>query len=224
VTPDDIYAEYGADTLRLYEMFMGPLDASRPWSTTDIVGVHRLLQRLWRNLVDEETGETRVVDAPADPETRRILHRAIDAVRHDMTNLEFNTAVARLFEVTNRLTQVVADTGAAPREVAEPLILMLAPLAPHVGEELWERTAHTGSLTYAAFPEADPAELVDEQVEIPVQVNGKVRGRITVPTAASEAVVEATARGDERVAVLLDGATVRKVVVVPGRLINFVLG
>jgi leucyl-tRNA synthetase len=104
------------------------------------------------------------------------------------------------------------------------LILMLAPLAPHVGEELWERTGHTESLTYAAFPEADPAELVDEQAEIPVQVNGKVRGRITVPSAASDADVEATARADARVAALLEGATVRKVVVVPGRLINFVLG
>ena len=108
VTPDDIYTEYGADTLRLYEMFMGPLDASRPWNTTDIVGVHRFLQRLWRNLVDEDTGDLHVADAPADEETRRLLHRTIDAVRTDMEGMSFNTAIARLFELNNHLTQVVA--------------------------------------------------------------------------------------------------------------------
>ena len=110
VTPDDIYRDYGADTLRLYEMFMGPLDASRPWSTTDIIGVHRFLQRLWRNLVDEDTGE-RVSDEPADDETRRLLHRTIAAVRDDMAELKFNTAIARLFELNNHLTQVVAEHG-----------------------------------------------------------------------------------------------------------------
>ena len=180
VTPDDIYRDYGADTLRLYEMFMGPLDASRPWSTADIIGMHRFLQRVWRNVVDEETGTVHVADDAADPDTRRVLHRTIAAVRDDMTQLKFNTAIARLSELNNRLTQVVADTGHAPRGVVEPLVLMLAPLTPHVAEELWSRLGHPDSLAYAPFPEADPAELVDDTVEIVVQVDGRPRGRIHV--------------------------------------------
>ena len=224
VTPDDIYRDYGADTLRLYEMFMGPLDASRPWSTADITGVHRFLQRLWRNTVDEDTGALRVTDDPADDETRRVLHRTIAAVRADMAELKFNTAIARLFELNNRLTQVVTEGGAAPREVVGPLVLMLAPLTPHIAEELWRRLGHDESLAYEPFPEADPAYLVVDEVEIAVQVNGKVRAQVKVAADASEADHEAVARADERIAALLDAGTVRKVVVVPGRLVNFVLG
>ena len=122
VAPDDIYRDYGADTLRLYEMFMGPLESARPWNTSDIIGVHRFLQRLWRNVVDEETGDVRVDDGPADDETRRVLHRTIDAVARDMEAMSFNTAIARLFELNNHLTQVVQERGTAPREVA-PLFM-----------------------------------------------------------------------------------------------------
>ncbi len=222
VAPDDIYADYGADTLRLYEMFMGPLDASRPWNTADIVGVHRFLQRFWRNAVDEETGAIRVSDASADEETRRILHRTIEAVRNDMGKLQFNTAIARLFELNNRLTAVVGETGTAPLEVVTAMTLMLAPLAPHLAEEVWSRLGQAESLAYEPFPEPDPAYLVVEEVEIPVQVNGKVRARVKVPAAAGEADHEAAARADERIAALLDGDEVRKVIVVPGRLVNFV--
>ncbi|HEY4398645.1 MAG TPA: leucine--tRNA ligase [Acidimicrobiia bacterium] len=222
VAPDDIYADYGADTLRLYEMFMGPLDASRPWNTADIVGVHRFLQRFWRNAIDEETGAIRVSDAPADEETRRILHRTIDAVRNDMAKLQFNTAIARLFELNNRLTAVVGETGTAPLEIVTAMALMLAPLAPHLAEEVWSRLGHAESLTYEPFPEPDPAYLVVEEVEIPVQVDGKVRARVKVPAGASEAEHEAAARADERVAQLLGASDVRKVIVVPGRLVNFV--
>jgi leucyl-tRNA synthetase len=229
VTPDDIYRDYGADTLRLYEMFMGPLDASRPWSTADIVGVHRFLQRLWRNVIDEDTGTARVVDDPTDDETRRLLHRTIAAVRDDMAGLKFNTAIARLFELNNRLTQVVADRGAAPLEVVRPLVLMLGPLTPHIAEELWSKlgdanAGSSGSLTYVDFPEPDPAWLVDDMVELPVQINGKVRGHIGVATDATKDQIEAAARAEPKVAALLEGATVRKVVVVPGRLVNFVVG
>ena len=223
VTPDDIYRDYGADTLRLYEMFMGPLDASRPWSTADIAGVHRFLQRLWRNSVDEDSGETRVTDTPADDETVRLLHRTIAAVRADMAELKFNTAIARLFELNNRLTQVTAEHAAAPRGVIEPLVLMLAPLTPHIAEELWRRLGHEQSLAYEPFPEADPAFLVVDTVEIAVQVNGKVRAQVSVAAGASDADHEAAARADDRVAALLDGQVVRKVVVVPGRLVNFVV-
>ena len=224
VTPDDVYEQYGADTLRLYEMFMGPLDASRPWNTTDIIGVHRFLQRLWRNVIDEETGEARVGAAPADDETRRLLHRSIDAVAHDMDELGYNTAIARLFELNNRLTQVVAERGDAPEEVVIPLVLMVAPLAPHVAEEIWERLGHGETLAFTDFPVADPALLVDDTVEIPVQIRGKVRARVVVPADADEAATEAAARGDRRIAELLDGATIRNVIVVPGKLVNFVTG
>jgi leucyl-tRNA synthetase len=223
VTPDDIYRDYGADTLRLYEMFMGPLDASRPWSTADIAGVHRFLQRLWRNAVDEDTGELRVSDDQADDETRRVLHRTIAAVGADMAELKFNTAIARLFELNNRLTQVVTERKTAPREVLGPLVLMLAPLTPHVAEEIWARLGHDSSLAYEPFPEADPAYLVVDEVEIAVQVNGKVRAQVTIASGATDAEQEAAARADTRVAALLEGATLRKVVVVPGRLVNFVL-
>jgi leucyl-tRNA synthetase len=205
-------------------MFMGPLDASRPWSTNDIIGVHRFLQRLWRNVVDEDSGELRVSDDLADDETRRLLHRTIAEVRDDMGELKFNTAIARLFELNNRLTQVVADRGAAPREVVEPLVLMLSPLTPHVGEELWRRLGNDSTVAYEPFPEADPALLVEDQIEVPVQVNGRVRAHVTVPTGIADDALDQAAREEPRVAALLDGATVRKVIVVPGRLVNFVIG
>ena len=134
VSPDEMYEAYGADTLRLYEMAMGPLDASRPWETRDVVGMYRFLQRLWRAMVDETTGELVVDDAPADDETRRLLHRTIDTVRREMDALRFNTAIAKLIELNNHVTKLAAT----PREVAEPLVLMLAPLVPHVAEELWQ--------------------------------------------------------------------------------------
>src|SRR2546430_13478576 len=180
VAPDDIYADSGADTLRLYEMFMGPLDASRPWNTADIVGVHRFLQRFWRNAIDEETGAIRVADASADEETRRILHRTIEAVRNDMAKLQFNTAIARLFELNNRLTSVVGETGAAPLEVVTAMTLMLAPLAPHLAAEVWTRPGPAASLTYEPVPAPDPAYLVVHGVEIPVQIDRQRRARVEV--------------------------------------------
>ncbi len=224
VTPDDMYRDYGADTLRLYEMFMGPLDQSRPWNTNDIVGVHRFLQKLWRNLIDESTEATRVTADTADDETRRLLHRTIAAVRDDMSTLSFNTAIARLFELNNHVWRVYGEQAAVPAEVAHALVLMVAPLAPHVAEELWERMGHTEYLAYERFPEPDPSLLVVEQVEIPVQVNGKVRARVLVAPDADEATTKAAALDDAHVGELLAGRNVRKVIVVPGRLVNVVVG
>jgi len=221
VAPDEMCERYGADTLRLYEMFGGPLDQSRPWDTTAVVGMYRLLQRIWRVVVDEETGAVRVTDDPPDETTSRALHHAVAAVREGMESLRFNTSIARITELTNHLT---GRGGPAPREVAEALVLLLGPLAPHVAEELWQRLGHDGSLAHVPYPEADPGWLVADTVEIPVQVNGKVRGRVTVPADADGDALEAAARADERVAALIGGATVRKVVVVPGRLVNVVLG
>ena len=222
VTPDDMYDEYGADTLRLYEMAMGPFDTSRPWSTRDIVGMYRFLQRIWRNLVDEDTGELTVADdAVANDETMRLLHVTIDGVANELDNLRFNTAIAKLVELNNHLTKLTAGEGGLPRSVAEPFVLMLAPLVPHLAEELWSKLGHADSLTYEAFPVADPALLVEDSIEYPVQVNGKVRTRITVPADAAPDAIEALALADERVQEFVAGAP-KKVIVVPGRLVNIV--
>jgi leucyl-tRNA synthetase len=164
-----------------------------------------------------------VRDVAADDETRRLLHRTIAAVADDMGELKFNTAIARLFELNNRLTQVSAETGGAPREVVEPLVLMLAPLTPHVAEELWARLGHEPSIAYVPFPTADRAQLVEETVEMAVQLNGKSRGRIVVPVDADDAAIEAAARAEPRVAAALDDRAVRKVIVVRGSLVNFVV-
>jgi len=223
VTPDEMYATYGADTLRLYEMSTGPLDQSRPWETRDVVGVFRLLQRVWRNIVDEDTGDLAVSGEEADDETRRLVARTIAAVRESMETLRFNVAIAKITELNNFLTSHCAGSG-VPDEVAETLVLLLAPLAPHVAEELWSRLGHDESLSRERFPVADRALLLDDFVEIPVQVNGKVRARVNVPVGLSQSALEAAASADDRVAELLAGATVRKVITVPDRLVNFVLG
>ncbi|SCL16072.1 leucyl-tRNA synthetase [Micromonospora nigra] len=216
VTPDEMCAAYGADTFRVYEMSMGPLEVSRPWETRAVVGSYRFLQRVWRAIVDESTGAPRVTDAPADEATRRLLHKVVDGVRADMEAIRFNTAIAKLIELTNGLTRL----SQTPREVAEPLVLMLAPFAPHVAEELWHRLGHDTSLTYVDFPTADPALLVAESVTYPVQVNGKVRGRVEMPADAAEADVRAAAL--EAVAAVLAGREPRKVIVVPGRMVSVV--
>ncbi|MCZ2807484.1 leucine--tRNA ligase [Modestobacter sp. VKM Ac-2983] len=224
VTPDEMIAMFGADTFRVYEMSTGPLDQSRPWETKAAVGSQRLLQRVWRVVVDEESGALRVGDVEPGDETSRALHRAIEAVRDGMTTLRFNIAIARITELTNHLTSACPPGTAVPRSVAEALVLLVAPLAPHLAEELWARLGHSDSVAWASFPVADPQWLVDETVQVAVQVNGKVRAQVAVPADADAAALEAAARADERIAGYLDGATVRRVVVVPGRLVNFVLG
>lgn len=216
VTPDDMCAAYGADTFRVYEMSMGPLEVSRPWETRAVVGSYRFLQRVWRAVVDEQTGALRITEDAADEATRRLLHKVIDGVRGDMDGIRFNTAIAKLIQLTNGLTGL----SATPREVAEPLVLMVAPFAPHMAEELWRKLGHDTSLTYADFPTADPALLVADTVTYPVQVNGKVRGRIEVPADASEETVRAAAL--DAVAATLAGKEPRKVIVVAGRMVSVV--
>jgi len=219
ISPDEICDGYGADTLRIYEMSMGPLEASRPWATKDVIGAHRFLQRVWRLIVDETTGQTRVSDDALDEETLRVLHRTIAGVRDDYTHLRNNTAAAKLIEYTNHLTK----SGVSARAALQPLVLMVAPLAPHLAEELWCRLGNDVSLAHGPFPVADPAYLVTDTVEYPVQVNGKVRGHIVVAADAGRDVLEAAALADEKVAAFLAGATPKKVIVVPGRLVNLVL-
>jgi leucyl-tRNA synthetase len=217
VTPDEMCAQYGADTFRVYEMSMGPLEVSRPWETRAVVGSYRFLQRVWRAAVDEQTGEARVVDEPADEQTRRLLHRVIDGVRSDVTGMRFNTAIAKLIELTNAVTRLAAT----PREVAEPLVLMVSPFAPHIAEELWRRLGHDATLAYADFPVADPALLAAESVTYPVQVNGKVRARIQVAPDTAEQEVRAAALA--AVGEHLAGREPRKVIVVPGRTVSIVV-
>ena len=223
VTPDEMYDEFGADTFRLYEMSMGPLDASRPWNTRDVVGMQRFLQRVWRNLVDEDSGQLTVSDAQCPEPLLRALHVAIDGVRRDMDGMRFNTAIAKLIELNNALTKHVEATGSTPRVVAEALAQMLSPLCPHLASELWQRLGRTDEITYAAFPVADPALLVSDTMEIPVQVNGKVRTRLTVPRGASDDELTALALADEAVSKAMAGKPAKNVVVVPQRLVNVVV-
>ena len=216
VSPDDITDAYGADTLRMYEMAMGPLDGDRPWRPADITGMHRFLQRLWRLIVDESTGETLVVSgAGLDDATARLLHRTIAVVREDFAALRFHTAIARIIELTAHASRLPH----MPRALAEPLVLMVAPLAPHLAEELWQRLGHAGSLAYEPFPQADPALVADATVILPVQVNGKVRFTIEVPASATR----------DDIAGLLAGHPayprddVARLVIVPGKIASIVL-
>ncbi|NQV96743.1 MAG: leucine--tRNA ligase [Acidimicrobiaceae bacterium] len=223
VTPDEMYDEFGADTFRLYEMSMSPLDASRPWNTRDVVGMQRFLQRVWRNLVDEETNELHVTNDLAPEHLRRALHRCIHGVRLDMENLRFNTAISKLIEFNNALTQHVNTSGSTPHEIALPLVQMLSPLCPHLAEELWQRLEVATPLTYTPFPVADPALLVSETIEIPVQVNGKLRARLIVSAEISDDDLRTLALADAKIIQALDGATPNKIIIVPRRLVNFVL-
>ncbi|WP_372667530.1 leucine--tRNA ligase [Amycolatopsis kentuckyensis] len=223
VTPDEMAENYGADTFRFYEMAMGPLAMSRPWATKDVVGAHRFLQRLWRLVVDEATGELRVSTEDASEADRKALHRTISGVREDYAEMRFNTAGAKLIELNNHVTKVYGAAASTPRELAEPLVLMLAPLAPHLAEELWHRLGHADSLVQGPFPVVDEKYLVEDSVEYPIQVNGKVRSRVTVAASASQDEVQAAALADEKVAAMVGDGSPRKVIVVPGRLVNIVL-
>jgi leucyl-tRNA synthetase len=217
VTPDDIIAEFGADTFRLYEMYMGPLEASKPWNPRDIIGSFRFLQRVWRLAIDEESGELQTTDV-TDDSLERLLHRTIAKVGRDIERLAFNTAIAALIEFINAATAL----GGATRDQLERFTLILAPMAPHMAEELWSRLGHGDSLARHPWPEFDEAMLVDESIEYPVQVMGKVRGHITVARDLPVEEIEAAALSQDAVAAYLEGKTIRKVIVVPGRIVNIV--
>jgi leucyl-tRNA synthetase len=218
VGPDEIAEQYGCDTLRLYEMYLGPLEQSKVWNTQDIVGVHRFLNRLWRNLIDTDTGELLVDDTPPDAALAKQTHKTIAKVTEAMSSMGFNVAIAAMIELNNALVPMQR----VPRWVAEQLVLMLSPLAPHICEELWEKLGHERSLAYEPWPSYDPDLLVEDEVELPVQVMGKVRGRITVPRDADEATVLEAAKADPNVAAHLEGKTIHKTIVVPGKMVNLV--
>jgi leucyl-tRNA synthetase len=221
VSPDEIIDKWGADTFRLYEMYMGPLDSSKPWNTRDVPGLFKLCQRIWRLVVDENTNELSpaLTDDPPDADTVRALHKLIKRVTEDLESLKLNTAIAAIFDFVNFMT----PRDRRPRAVIQPFVLVVSPFVPHLGEELWHRLGHDGTLAYDPWPDYDAALARDEEVEIGVQVDGKVRARLTVPADADEESVKRAALADKRIAAAIAGKTVRKVIVVRGRLVNIVV-
>lgn len=223
VNPDEIVRDYGADSLRLYEMFMGPLEATKPWSMTGVNGVRSFLDRAWRLIIDDRHDSMQlhaaVQDVPPSADQNRILHKTIMAVTKDTASMGFNTAVARMMEFVNYFTK----EPVRPKSAMERLVLLLSPYAPHMCEELWEALGHSNTLAYEPWPAYDAALARDEQIEVPVQINGKVRAKILVPAELNPQELEAAARADERVAAMLDGKQLVKLVVVPARLVNFVI-
>jgi leucyl-tRNA synthetase len=223
INPDEVVKEYGADALRLYEMFMGPLEATKPWSMEGVNGVYNFLGRAWRMIIDEHAEKVSLNasvsdDGPTD-EALRMLHRTVKAVTDDVAALSFNTAIARMMEFVNYFTK----QDRRPRACMEPFVLLLAPFAPHVAEELWSALGHSETLAYAAWPQYDEAVLVESTRELPVQINGKVRGKISVPADADAATILSTARQEPKIAEQLAGKTELKAIYVPGRLVSFVV-
>lgn len=223
VTPDEVIANYGADSLRLYEMFMGPLEQTKPWSMKGVEGVHRFLARVWRLGMEEKAEGTWVLsedlaDSPCTVAQQRMLHATIKKVTEDLSNLAFNTAISQLMVCTNEFV----TAKPRPREALRILLPLLSPFAPHLAEELWARLSFAGRASTAPWPTYDPALLVDNEVEIVVQVNGKVRDHIRVAKDATREEIEAFARNAPKVQDATQGQTVIKVVVVPGKLVNIV--
>ncbi|MHC4176084.1 MAG: leucine--tRNA ligase [Planctomycetota bacterium] len=223
VNPDEVVAEYGADSLRLYEMFMGPLEAVKPWSMDGVSGVRGFLDRVWRMIVDDraETAELNpaVEDVEPTAEQNRVLHKTIKAVTEDIEQMAFNTAIARMMEFTNFFLK----QDRRPRQVMGKFVLLLSPFAPHISEELWEVLGHDETLAFEPWPAFDESLIKEDTIEVPVQIGGKLRSRIQVPAEADKAALEAAARSDPRVAKLLEGKAIVKVIVVPGRMVNFVV-
>jgi len=219
VTPDEMYRLYGADTFRVYEMSMGPLDVSRPWETRAVVGSQRFLQRLWRNVVDEDTGELRISEDAPDEATLQVMHRAIDAVTHEMKAMRVNTAIARMIVLNNHLTGL----DAPPRAAVEALVLMVAPVAPHIAEELWQRLGHAESLAHQPYPVADPVFVAEETVTCVVQVMGKVRARLEVLPDIDAVGLEAAALAHPDTVKAIGEASVRRVIVKAPKLVNIVI-
>ena len=222
VNPDVIVQKYGADSLRLYEMFMGPLEQVKPWATSGVEGVHRFLNRVWRLVIDSDSEEVRVKVTDSEPsaDQLRLLHRTIQKVGDDIEGLRFNTAIAAMMEFVNEAMR----WDGLPRAIVEPFLLILSPFAPHLAEELWNRCGNSDTLAYESWPEVNEQYLQADQIEVAVQVNGKVRGTITVPRDADKVEVLAKAKEDQNVARHLEGKTMRREIYVPGRIVNLVVG
>jgi leucyl-tRNA synthetase len=220
VNPDTVVRELGADSLRLYEMFMGPLEREKPWTEEGVLGVHRFLRRVWALYIGEDGSlSPKIIPTAGDPGVTRILHRSIREVTRDIENLQFNTAISRMMEFVNAGTKAEA----VDRDSMERFVLILSPFAPHIAEELWERLGHTRTLAYEPWPEFDPALLVEETIKVPVQVNGKLRDTIEVPAGSDKEVILAAAKASEKVQRHLEGQTIVKEIFVPGKLVNLVI-
>ena len=220
VNPDEIIVEYGADTFRLYEMYMGPLESSKPWNTRDVPGLFKLCQRVWRLVVDESSGApaAALTDRKPDAEELRMLHKTVKRVTEDLEQLKLNTAIAAIFDFVNFMTPRKHRSKA----VIEPFVLVLSPFAPHLGEELWHRLGHEQTLAYEPWPAYDENLVREEEFEVGVQVGGKIKARIMVSAEADEETIRAAALENERVRAALKDKTIRKVIVVKGRLVNIV--
>jgi leucyl-tRNA synthetase len=221
VNPDRVVADYGADSIRLYEMFMGPLEAVKPWSTQGVEGVHRFLQRAWRMTVDEDTGRLceEVKEAEADETTLRLLNQTIKKVGDDIKTFDFNTAISAMMIFVNHLSK----QAVRPKSVVEKFVLILAPFSPHIAEELWERLGHSDSLAYEDWPEYDKELIKEKEVELAVQVNGKIKDRIIVAADASEEQIKQKALACEKVKKALDGKEPKKIIIIKSRLVNIVI-
>jgi len=219
VNPDDVIAEYGADTLRLYEMYMGPLEASAPWNTRDIVGVYRFLQRIWRLCIDEISGDIHAtLHDVQDDSVERALHATIAKVTDDIPNLSYNTAIASMIEFVNTATSSSKLTA----KQLDRFVRLLSPFAPHIAQEIYTKIGGNGYIAVASWPTFDSALLVEDELELPVQIMGKVRGRVTVPADASDEIVKKAALEDSNISALLVNLTIRKVIIVPNKIINIV--
>jgi len=217
INPDDVVHEYGADAFRMYEMFMGPLEATKPWNPQGLEGLYRFLGRVWRLFCDED-GKLLVDDSTPDANLMKVLHQTIKKVTEDTGALAFNTAIAQMMIFVNEVTA----QNARPRTLLEPFVLVLAPYAPHLAEELWERLGHQPSLAYMPWPEYVEALLKETTITVVVQVNGKVRDKLDVPANISNANLEQRARANAKVQEFIAGKTIKKVIVVPGKLVNIV--
>ena len=220
VNPDKVIADYGADSMRLYEMFMGPLEAMKPWSMQGVEGVHRFLQKLWRAVIDKDTGELdgAVQQAEADEETLRLLNQTIKKVGNDIESFGFNTAISAMMIFVNHLGRLTVR----PKAVIEKLVLVLAPFAPHIAEELWERLGHTESLTYESWPVYDKELIKEKEIELAVQLRGKIKDRIVVSADADEEQIKQKALSCEKVIAAMAGKEPKKIIVIKSRLVNIV--
>jgi leucyl-tRNA synthetase len=223
INPDSVVKDYGADSLRLYEMFMGPLPATKPWSMQGVSGVRGFLDRAWRLIVEDRAEElvlsSTVQDIEPTEEQARTLHKTIKQVTRDIENMDFNTAIARMMEFTNFFTKQTVR----PKSVMQSFVLLVSPFAPHIAEELWQLLGNPKTLAYEAWPKFDEALTKDAEIEIPVQILGKLRGKVVVPAGSDQDTILAAAQADPRIAELLTGKTIVKSIVVPGKLVNFVV-
>lgn len=217
VNPDDLCIKYGADTLRMYEMFLGPVEQSKPWNTNGIEGVHRFLKRFW-NLF-HSGGTFNLSDEPADKKELKALHTAIKKITTDTENFSFNTCVSHFMICCNELT----DLKCNKRSVLEPLLVLLSPFAPHIAEELWHKAGHTDSVSVQAWPAFNESFLLEDNFNYPVSFNGKMRFQIELPATMDSKTVEATVMADERTIKWLEGNTPKKVIVVPKKIVNIVV-